>query len=121
MTTMEIGTTLVDLCQQGKNHEAIDTLYADDVVSVEAGAPAGMSAESVGKAAVLAKGQWWIDNHEVHSAKTTGPWPHGDQFIVGHTFEVTFKQSGQRFVMEEMALYTVADGKIVREVFFYTT
>jgi ketosteroid isomerase-like protein len=119
MTTMEIGKTLVDLCQQGKNFEAIDTLYADDVVSVEAGAPAGMSAESVGKAAVLAKGQWWIDNHEVHSAETTGPWPHGDQFIVRHKYELTFKPSGQRFVMEEMALHTVADGKIVRDVFFY--
>jgi ketosteroid isomerase-like protein len=121
MTTMEIGKTLVELCQQGKNFEAIDTLYADDVVSVEAGAPPGMSAETVGKAGVLAKGQWWIDNHEVHSGETTGPWPHGDQFIVGHRYDVTFKQSGQRFVMEEMALYTVADGKIVREAFFYAT
>jgi hypothetical protein len=27
------------LCKQGKNSEALDTLFAADVVSVEAGAP----------------------------------------------------------------------------------
>jgi len=33
---------------------------------------------------------------------------------------VTMKPTRQRFTMEEMALYTVKDGKIVREEFFYT-
>ena len=42
MTTMEIAKKLVDLCRQGKNAEALDTLFADDVVSVEAGVPPGM-------------------------------------------------------------------------------
>jgi ketosteroid isomerase-like protein len=32
---------------------------------------------------------------------------------------VTAKATGQRFQMEEMALYTVKDGKIVGEQFFY--
>ena len=120
MSTMDIAKALVDLCRQGKNHEAIQTLYADDVVSVEAGAPEGMSKETVGRDAVLAKGQWWVDNHTVHDANTTGPWPHEDQFIVGFKYDVTFKPSGQRFTMEEMALFTVANGKIAKEVFFYT-
>ena len=119
MTTLEIANQLVDLCRQGKNHDAIQTLYSDAIVSVEASAPEGMSTEAVGKEAVMAKGQWWVDNHEVHSANVTGPWPNGDQFIVGFKYDVTFKVSGQRFVMEEMALFTVADGKIVKEVFFY--
>ena len=34
MTTLEIGNQLVALCKQGKNHQAIETLYAPDVVSV---------------------------------------------------------------------------------------
>ena len=119
MNTLEVAKMLVDLCRQGQNHVAIDTLYANDVVSVEASSPDGSSREVTGKAAVLGKGQWWVDNHEVHSAETTGPWPHDDRFIVGHKYDVTFKQSGQRFVMEEQALYTVKDGKIVREEFFY--
>jgi ketosteroid isomerase-like protein len=32
---------------------------------------------------------------------------------------VTFKPTGQRMQMTEMALYTVKDGKIAQEEFFY--
>lgn len=41
------------------------------------------------------------------------------QFAVYYEFETTFKPNGQRNRMTEMALYTVKDGKIVREQFFY--
>ena len=119
MTTTEIGTALVDLCRQGKNHEAMQTLYADDIVSFEAGAPPGMSQTTNGKEACLAKGQWWADNHEVHSAVVNGPWPNGDEFAVYMHYDVTFKPSGKRFPMEETAIYTVKDGKIVHEKFYY--
>lgn len=120
MSTAEIAKTLVELCKQGKNDEAMTRLYAEDIVSVEAGAPPGMSAESHGLAAVQAKGQWWVDNHEIHSADVGGPWPKGDQFITTYTYDITFKPTGKRFVMQEAALYTVKDGKISREEFFYT-
>ena len=62
MNTMEIANKLVELCRQGKNTEALDTLYADDVVSVEAAVPPGMEREAKGLAAVRAKGQWWEEN-----------------------------------------------------------
>jgi hypothetical protein len=42
MNTMDIANKMVELCRQGKNMEALSTLFADDVVSVEAGAPPGM-------------------------------------------------------------------------------
>lgn len=42
-----------------------------------------------------------------------------DQFAVHFAYDVTAKPSGQRFNMAELALYTVKDGKIVREQFFY--
>ena len=119
MTTMEIAKKLVELCKQGKNAEALDTLFADDVVSVEAVAMPGTQQEVKGLAAVRAKGEWWVNNHEVHSASVTGPWPHGDRFIVGFEFDVTNKPSGNRMQMAEAALYTVRNGKIVREEFFY--
>jgi ketosteroid isomerase-like protein len=121
MSTMEIANTLVEMCRMGKNHDAIAQLYADDVVSVEASSPSpDVSPISNGREAVLAKGQWWVENHDIHDAQVTGPWPHGDQFIVGHKYDVTFKPAGKRFVMEEAALYTVKDGKIVHEAFFYS-
>lgn len=119
MTTMEIANKMIALCRAGKNLEALDTLFADDVVSVEAGAPPGKNREANGLAAVKGKGEWWVANHEVHSALITGPWPHDDRFIVGFKYDVTNKPSGTRMMMDEVGLYTVRNGKIVREEFFY--
>ena len=121
MTTLEVGKKLVELCKQGKNHECMETLYAPDIVSVEAASMANMSPESRGRDAVLAKSKWWSDNHTVHSATCEGPWPHGDRFIVRFSYDVTNKPSNKRFNMDETALFTVKDGKIVREEFFYVT
>lgn len=118
MTTVEIANKLVELCKQGKNREA-KALYAEDAVSVEAFAPPGTERVSRGLAAIRAKGEWWSANHEIHSAIVAGPWPLDDKFIVGFKFEVTNKPSGRRMTMEEMGLYSVQDGKIVREEYFY--
>ena len=120
MSTMDIAKKLVELCRQGKNAEARETLYSKDIVSVEAGAPPGGQRESKGIEAVRAKSAWWADNHEIHSANITGPWPHDDRFIVGFQYEVTNKPSGQRLKLDEVGLYWVRDGKIVREEYFYS-
>ncbi len=119
MNTLEIANRLVELCKQGKNDEA-KSMYATNAVSVEAFAPPGTQQEAKGLAAIKAKGEWWRANHEIHSAAVTGPWPHGDRFIVGFQYEVTNKPSGQRMKMDEVGLFTVEGGKIVREEFFYS-
>lgn len=119
MSTMEIAKKLVDLCRQGKNKEALETLFSEDMVSVEAAATPGVQQEQKGLAAVKAKGEWWLANHEIHSASVTGPWPHGDRFIMGFQYDVTNKPSGNRMKLDEAALYTIRNGKIVREEFFY--
>jgi ketosteroid isomerase-like protein len=119
MNTMEIAKKLVELCKQGKNLEALNTLFADDVVSVEAVAMPGAQQEVKGLAAVKGKGEWWVANHEIHAAAVTGPWPHGDRFVVGFQYDVTNKPSGKRMKMDEVSLYSVRNGKIVREEFFY--
>lgn len=120
MNTLTVANKLVALCKEGKFDEA-ESLYTPDAVSVEASAPPGQAREAVGLAAIRAKGEWWVANHEVHSMQVAGPWPHDDRFIVGFRFDVTMKATGHRFTMEEMALYTTKDGKIVKEEFFYDT
>lgn len=120
MTTMEVGQKLVDLCRQGQHHTAFETLYSPDVISVEAAAMPGIGAEARGLPAVLAKGQWWSETHTVHSEVLDGPYPHGDRFIVKFTYDVTNKPSSRRYEFHEMALYTVENGKVAREEFFYT-
>jgi ketosteroid isomerase-like protein len=120
MATKEVADKLVSLCSKGKFDEATDALYSPDIVSMEAGAPPGMSRESKGLAAVKAKGEWWINNHEVHSVTVEGPLVAGSHFAVTFKMDVTFKPEGKRFTMEEVAVYKVADGKIVYEEFFYS-
>lgn len=119
MNTMEIANRLVDLCRQGKNDEALTEFYSNDAVSVEAFAPPGGEQEAKGLQAIRAKGDWWVDNHEIHSAAMTGPWPHGQRFVVGFQYDVTNKPSGKRMKLDEVGLYTIENGKIVREEFFY--
>jgi ketosteroid isomerase-like protein len=117
--TLDIAKKYYDLCNKHENHTALETLFAQDAVSVEAMSMPGMPAEVRGLQAIMEKGKSWMDNHEIHSAKLEGPWPHGDRFIVRFTYDITNKPSGRRMQMDETALFTVADGKIVREEFFY--
>ena len=119
MTTQGVANKLVELCSQGKFDEATKALYSPDIVSVEAGAPPGGSREAKGLPAVLAKGEWWVTNHEVHSVKVEGPLVAGSHFAVTFKLDVTFKPEKRRFTMEEVAVYKVADGKVVYEEFFY--
>lgn len=121
MNTFEIAKKYVELCKVHKNDVALDTLYSPDVVSVEAVAMPGMPAEVRGVKALAEKGQQWMSQHEVHSAKIEGPWPNGNRFVVRFSYDVTNKPSGRRFQMDEAALFTIEKGKIVREEFFYAT
>lgn len=116
----QVGTKIAELCRQGKGMAAIETYYADNVVSIESVAMGDGSREVSGKQAVIGKSKWWEENHEVHSAEVNGPFPHGDdKFALRFNFEVTNKPSGKRQVMDEIAIYQVEGGKIVREEFFY--
>ncbi len=122
MTTKEIADQLVALCRAGRNIEAVDTLLSADVVSVEARGDETMPAQMSGRDVIRGKNQWWIDNHKIHSAEVKGPFPNGDRFAVIYKFVVTpvaGPMAGKKMRMEEVALYTVADGKVTREEFFY--
>ncbi|MEI9938559.1 MAG: nuclear transport factor 2 family protein [Pseudomonadota bacterium] len=121
MTTFAIAKKYVELCQAHQNHTALETLFSPDAVSVEAAAMPGLPVESKGLKAIVEKGKQWMDNHEVHSSKLEGPWPHGNRFVVRFSYDVTNKPSGRRFQMEEAGLFTVENDKIVREEFFYST
>lgn len=122
MTTQEIAAQLVALCRAGRNIEAVDALLSDNVVSVEARGDETMPAEMTGRDTIRGKNEWWVNNHKIHDSSVRGPYPNGDRFAVIFNFDVTpvsGPMAGQRMRMEEVALYTVSDGKITREEFFY--
>ena len=121
MSAIEIGNQLVQFCKEGKNLESINTLYSENIVSVEAVEPQqGGDRVTKGLEGVRGKNQWWSENHEIHSASVEGPWPHGNEkFAVRFQYDITNKPSGMRMQMDEIAVFTVEGGKVVREEFFY--
>ncbi len=119
MSTAEIAKDLIALWKDGKFTESGEKYWADDVVSVEAGAPPGGDPASHGKAAARGKGEWWNNAHEIHGVSVEGPWVNGDQFTVRFTMDITVKETGARLTMDEIGLYTLKDGKIAEERFFY--
>jgi SnoaL-like protein len=122
MDTKEVGEKLVSLCSKGKFMDAVDSLYGKDIVSVEAQGGPEMPAEMKGIDKIRGKNKWWSENHDVHSMKIDGPYPHNDRFAVRFHLEVTPKTGaakGKRINMDEVGIYTVKNGKIVKEEFFY--
>ncbi len=99
--------------------EAISTLYAQDIVSVEGTPMPDGTREMHGLDAVRGKSEWWMSEHEVHSATVEGPLVSDARFCVRFVYDITNKTSGNRITMDELAVYLVKDGKIVREEFFY--
>lgn len=117
MNTHEVAAAFTALCKAGEFDQAGKDFWAANVRSVEA--MDGPMASIEGIDAVVAKGEWWYANNEIHSIETGGPFVNGNQFALTFKMDVTDKASGNRMVMDEVGLYTVEDGKIVEERFFY--
>jgi ketosteroid isomerase-like protein len=121
-STAQVAEELVSLCREARFTDAVRKLYSPDIVSVESMGNEVMPREMKGLDAIYEKNKWWSENNTVHSANIEGPFiGDGDKFAVHYNFDVTAKQTGKRNQMEEMALYTVKDGKVVHEHFFYKT
>jgi ketosteroid isomerase-like protein len=115
--TKSVADDFTAMCKAGQMDEAGEKYWANDVVSLEP--MDGDMARADGIDAVRAKGEWWYGAHDVHSVDVTGPCINGNQFIVEFAMDITEKESGNRMQMSETALYTVTDGKITDERFFY--
>ena len=90
-STLQVGKRLVELCNQGKPNEAMNTLYAPNIVSIETAAHENMPARMEGRDAIRQKNEWWVNNHQMHGQTVSGPFPHGERFIVLYKIDVTAK------------------------------
>ena len=118
MTTQEVASRLVELCSTGQWDKAQEELYADHAVSLELpGTPFPERVE--GMEAIRAKGEQWASMvEEFHGAVVEGPLVAGNHFSCTMKMDITMKQH-PRHVSEEIAVFQVEDGKIVKEQFFY--
>jgi hypothetical protein len=117
MNTEQVGQKVVELVRKQAWHEALDTLYDKDIVSVEARTMDGSSPETRGIKGIREKVDWWLENMQVHSFQANGPFVAHDRFVVQFDADVTDKNSKARRQLSEVGVYTVKNGKIVREEF----
>ncbi len=120
MTVKEIANRLAELCRQGKYETAQKELYSKDAISIEPEGSPGLQSVK-GLDAIVEKGHNFQAMIEaVHSSTVSDPVIAGNMFALAASFEATFKGMG-RMTMEEVCVYEVKDGKVVKEEFFYTT
>jgi SnoaL-like domain len=117
MDTKEVAKKVVELVRKQAWYEALEALYDKDIVSVEAFSAGGGPTETRGKDGVRGKIDWWVNAMEIHSFKAGEPFVANDRFVVQYDADVTEKESKQRRQMSEVGVYTVKNGKIVREEF----
>ena len=118
MTTQEVANRFNELAQTGQWEQIHSELFADNAVSIEPPASQGMQSVE-GLAAIKEKGKRFSEMvEEMHGGYSTPPVVGGRFFSVAMGMDCTMKGMGRQ-KMDEIAVYEVKDGKIVKEQFFY--
>jgi hypothetical protein len=118
MTTQEIANRLAELFKEGKWGEAQQELFSDDIESIEPPGSPGMKSVK-GMDAIKKKGEDFNNMvEEMHGGWAGEPIVAGNFIAVAMGMDVTYKGMGRQ-KMDEIAVYEVKDGKIVKEQFFY--
>jgi len=118
MTTQEIADRIYELFKENKWEEVQKEFFSDDAESIEPPGSQGLQTVK-GKEAIRKKGEDFNNMvEEVHGGFTGQPIVAGNHIAVAMGFDATMKGQG-RMKMEEIVVYQVKDGKIVKEQFFY--
>lgn len=119
MSTQEVANRLVTLCRKGKYEQVVKELYSPDIVSVEAeGAPNRIVK---GLEAIAEKGRAFESKIEkINKSVVTDPVVADNFFSLGMLMNVQMKGMPVAIDMDEICVYTVREGKIIREEFFYS-
>lgn len=110
----QIGRSLVEMFNAGKFAEIEAKWWSPAIESIE-----GMGMAWSGKAAVDAKNKGWMDQNEIVGCAAEGPYVGATGFSVKFRMEVRERATGKQVRMEEVGVYTVSNGKIIREEFMY--
>jgi len=109
----QLDAQLNDMIRQGKALEAFEKFYAEDVVMME------NDEAFEGKEVNRKREQEFFGNiKELHSAGISATAVSGQHSFCEQFFDATFND-GNRVQMEEVAVRTWKDGKVVKERFYY--
>jgi len=120
MTTQEVANRFSELAKTNRWDLIQDELYSDNAESIEPPHAAAMGMTNVkGLDAIKKKGEQFNEMvEEVHDGRTSEPVVGGRYFSVAMMIDATMKGAGRQ-KMDEIAVYEVKDGKIVKEQFFF--
>ena len=118
MTTQDVANRFNELSQTGQWDKIQGELFAENAVSIEPDHSPGLKSVE-GLEAIRKKGEEFGQAvEEMHGGYAKEPTVAGNHFSVAMGMDITMKGMG-RVKMEEIAVYQVKDGKIVKEQFFY--
>lgn len=118
MTTREVANQFNKLAQNGQWDKIQDELFDENAISIEPEHSPGMKTVE-GLAAIKEKmKQFGAMVEEMHGGYSSEPQIAGNHFAVAMGMDVTMKGMG-RTKMDEIVVYEVKEGKIVKEQFFY--
>lgn len=118
MTTKDVANRLYELFQENKWMEAQQELFSEDAESIEPKDSPGLQSVK-GIDAIRKKGEDFNNMvEEVHGGWVSEPVVAGKYIAIAMGMDCTYKGMGRQ-KMDEIALYEVKDGKIVKEQFFY--
>jgi hypothetical protein len=119
MTTQDVANEFVAMCKEGKWEECIKKFYSPEIKSIE---PEGGAWGTVqGLEAIAKKAEEWhgmVD--EFHDSEISDPIVAENFFSMTMKSKVTLKGMDHPINMDEICVYEVNDGKVVKEQFFYT-
>jgi hypothetical protein len=120
MTTQEVANRYYELTSENKFDILLDELYSNDIECIE---PANNGIASLQNIKGLDAKKQKDKNfgeamEEMHSAYCDEPIVAGKYFSLKMGMDVTLKGVG-RINMDEICVFEVEDGKIIKEQFFY--
>jgi hypothetical protein len=117
-TTQEVADRLSELFQENKWVEAQQELFSDDAESIEPAHAQGLQSVR-GKDQLAKKAEQFNEMvEEMHGGYVGKPIVAGNHIAMTMGMDITFKGMGRK-KMDEIAVYEVKDGKVVKEQFFY--
>lgn len=118
MTTQEVADKFYEMGRANQWDKIQDELYSDDAESIEP-PHAGMLQNAKGREALKKKSQDFNNAiEEMYGGWCSKPVVGGKYFSVSMGMDVKMKGM-DRMNMDEVAVYEVKDGKIVKEQFFF--
>ena len=118
MTTQDVANRLHELFNEGNWQQAQEELFTEDAESIEPPKAQGMQSVK-GLDAIKKKGEQFNEMvEEMHGGWVSNPIVAGNYIAFAMGMDCTYKGMGRQ-KMDELAVYEVKDGKVVKEQFFY--